>query len=801
MKRWFFFLALFLVSVGCERGGEECECPEVKAPAAAQKPPATRIPGPGEEPVAGAARVDEIGWDRAQRLLKPLGRELEYVKLAVLPERLADIRASDFHAFALADPGSLLYVAEFPTPEIAKVMAGVVPKTLWAWGLMKPLAAALHDNLVLVTGVGVSDELSEDARELCLRAAQVFGAEVEVLPTGVRPEHFPPPDSVLASPTPRPAAEVLAKRDAAMKAAEVKEAEAFMSRLEKELLQLWIAQERAHWVSATHITHDTEVIAAQADERVMEFMTRNADQVMTFRSLDVSETGPRLARKLHLLRIANLLPAPVDSALRTELARIAASMNSTYGKGKYCPPTKDGETRTCLTIGDMSEVMAKSRDPEVLEELWSGWRTFAVPMKEAYVRYVDLANTGAREMGFANLGDLWKSGYDMPPADFQAETERLWLQLEPFYKDLHCYVRGRLRDTYGPDLVPADGPIPAHLLGNMWAQDWTNIFDLVMPEPDVVPFDLTRALVDQGFTPRKMVETAEAFFVSLGLPPLPETFWERSMLVKPPDREVVCHASAWDVDWRDDLRIKMCIRINEEDFTTIHHELGHNYYQRAYKHQAPLFTNSANDGFHEALGDTISLSVTPAYLKQVGLMPAETEVSVLNPLMKKALEKIAFLPFGLLIDRWRWEVFAGNIGPEDYNKAWWEMRRRYQGIAPPGQRPADAFDPGAKYHIPANVPYTRYFLAAVLQFEFHRALCMFAGHEGSLHTCSIFGSEAAGARLDAMMRMGLSEPWPVAHRLITGRPDMDAGAILAYFEPLSAWLKAENERRGYTSGW
>ena len=788
MKRLILFVALALASVGCKRGHEECVCPEVKAPAAVQKSPATPtpipIPGLVEEPVAEAPPVDEIGWDRAQRLLKPLGRELEYVKLALQPERLAEFRASDFHAFALATPGILLYVAEFPTPEVAAARAGVVAEFMRAWGLMRPLAAALNENLVLVTGVGAQDEEDEAARELCLRAAKVFGVGVEVLPAETAVLHLPSPDSVIASPTPV-----------------FKEVELFLSQMEGELLQLWIAQERAHWVGATHITHDTELLAAQADERVMEFMTRKAAEATVFRGFDLSELAPRPTRKLHLLRIANLLPAPADSGFRAELARIAASMNSTYGKGKYCPPTKDGETPACLTIGDMSEVMAKSRDPEVLEELWNGWRTFAFPMKEAYVRYVEIANMGAREVGFENLGDLWKSGYDMPPADFQAETERLWLQLEPFYKDLHCYVRGRLRDTYGPDLIPADGPIPAHLLGNMWAQDWTNIYDLVRPEPDVVPFDLTQTLVDKGFTPRKMVETAESFFVSLGLPPLPETFWERSMLVKPTGREVVCHASAWDVDWADDLRIKMCIRINEEDFTAIHHELGHNYFQRAYKHQPTLFTNSANDGFHEALGDTIFLSVTPAYLKQIGLMPAETEVSTLNPLMKKALEKIAFLPFGLLIDRWRWEVFAGNIKPEDYNEAWWEMRLRYQGIAPPGPRPADAFDPGAKYHIPANVPYTRYFLASVLQFEFHRALCKIAGHEGPLHTCSIFGSEAAGARLGTMMSMGLSEPWPVAHKVITGQNEMDAGAILVYFEPLSVWLKSENVRRGYSCGW
>ncbi len=795
-------LGLTVVFGGCQ---DECDCGDVPMPAPVPAPSGPAEAPPVAAPVAApasAARVPaagEIGWDFAQRLLKPLGRELEYVKLALKPDRLAEIRASDFHAFSLSDPGILLFVAEFPTPAVAAASAGSTAAAMRRWGLMEPWDAAVRHNLVLVVGFETGDLANDGQRELCEQAVRLFGLQVDVNQPDPRArEETPPPDSVMLSPTPRD--EPAPEEEASAPTVDMPTVTAFIKSLETELLRLWIAQERAHWVNATFITDDTEILVAQADERVMEFMTRKADEAKAYKDLGPDAVKEDEARKLHLLRIANPLPAPADGAKRAELARIAASMKATYGKGKYCPTRTADGTPKCYSLGDLSEVMAKSRDYGQLVEFWTGWRRISISMRRDFEKYVALANEGARDMGFDNLGDLWKSGYDMSPDEFQAETERLWGQLEPFYADLHCYVRGRLRDHYG-EVVSADGPIPAHLLGNMWAQDWTNIFDLVAPEPGRTPFDLTKALQEKEYTPRKMVETAEAFFVSLGLPALPGTFWERSMFTKPRDREVVCHASAWDIDWKDDLRIKMCIRINGEDFTTIHHELGHNYYQRAYLGQPTLFRNSANDGFHEALGDVISLSVTPAYLKKIGLMPEDAESSELNMLMHKALEKIAFLPFGLLIDRWRWEVFAGNYPPEEYNNAWWALRLKYQGIASPEVRPDEAFDPGAKYHIPANVPYTRYFLAAILQFQFHRALCKQAGHEGPLHACSIYGSEVAGKSLDEMMKVGLSRPWPEALEAITGGAEMDAGAIVEYFAPLSEWLKTENKTRGYTCGW
>jgi peptidyl-dipeptidase A len=595
------------------------------------------------------------------------------------------------------------------------------------------------------------------------------------------------------APAPGPAV-VPAVPEAAKAAPTVDDAAAFVKDAEKELLDAWIFNDRTAWVNATYITDDTDLLAARAQERVMEVVGRRAAEATKFKDLPLP---PDVARKLYLLRVSTPLPAPSDPAKRTELSSLATQMQSLYGKGKYCPERLGGK---CLTIDEMGPILAKSRDADEQLDLWTGWHKVAPPMKPMFQRYVELGNEGARELGFADLGALWKSGYDLPPEAFEAETLRLYEQLKPFYEQLHCYVRARLGEVYGTDKVPSTGPIPAHLLGNMWAQEWGGLFDLVAPEKgSTKALDLDAALAARQLNEVGMAKIAEAFFSSLGQAPLPQTFWERSMFTRPRDREVVCHASAWDIDWVDDIRIKMCIRINEEDFVTIHHELGHNYYQRAYGGLDPLFRNSANDGFHEALGDTIALSVTPSYLKQIGLID-QLPPDSLNPLMKRALEKIAFLPFGLLIDRWRWDVFSGKTPPERYNAAWWELRRQFQGVAPAGERTEADFDPGAKYHVPANVPYTRYFLAAILQFQFHRALCRQMGHQGPLHTCSIYANREAGKRIDDMMKMGLTKPWPEALAALTGgETQMDATAILDYFAPLYDWLKAQNQ--GRQCGW
>ncbi len=570
-------------------------------------------------------------------------------------------------------------------------------------------------------------------------------------------------------------------------------AEQFVARANAEYAEIVLEVESADWVRATYITQDTAVVSAAANEKYAAWFSNIVGQSVQF---DGQEMAPETRRAIDLLKLGTTLPTPSDAAKRKELTLIATELSGLYGAGKYCRSDND-----CISGSELEGLMQTTRDYDELEEYWTGWRKIGPPMRDKYQRYVELANEGAGELGYGDLGEMWRAGYDMSPTEFEGEAARLWEQVKPLYEELHCAVRATLGEHYGEDKVSQTGPIPAHLLGNMWAQEWGAIYDIMEPYPGASDLDVDAALKTKNYSPQEMVRSAENFYVSLGMDRLPDTFWERSQFVKPQDREVVCHASAWGMHGGEDLRIKMCIKQTYDELRTIYHELGHNYYQGAYKDQPPLFRGGAHGGFHEAIGDTVTLSMTPDYLAEVGLVASveKNEKATINRQMQMALDKIAFLPFGKLIDEWRWGVFSGAITPENYNQAWWEMRTKYQGIAPPSERTEADFDPGAKYHVPANVSYTRYFLARILQFQFQRSLCEIAGHEGGLASCSIFGSKEAGARFFDMMAAGQSEPWQDALEKLTGTREMDATAIIDYFEPLMGYLKEQNE--GRNCGW
>ena len=605
-------------------------------------------------------------------------------------------------------------------------------------------------------------------------------------------------------------------------------ADAFIARVNTALVDMTPELSSAQWLSSTYINADSQRVAAAANERWLG--TRNAfiEQAKTF---DEAAQSPATARALHLLTTDAAMPAPRDPARLKELTEIASRMEATYGAGKWCP--EGAAPAACLDIGQISEILADTAGSSYEQQLdaWRGWHSISVPMRADYQRFVELTNEGAREMGFANTGEVWRAGYDMTPAQFQAETDRLWHQVEPLYTQLQCYARNKLVEKYG-DQGQVNGLIPAHLTGNLWQQDWSALWPILEPYAGVGSLDVGAALRGQrdaslsaavaaagGLAKltaeqqvdlsrqadidiaTKMTRLAEGFYTGLGMPALPESFYTDSQLVQPRDRDVVCHASAWPMNTQGEVRIKMCIKPTEEELTTIYHELGHIYYYLAYKDQPPIFQNGAHDGFHEAIGDTIVLSMTPEYLASIGLVeqPAVSEQAVINSQMRMALTKVAFLPFGLMIDRWRWGVFDGSITPENYNAAWWDLKKQYQGVAPAESRGEELFDAGAKYHVPGNTPYTRYFLSHILQFQFYKALCDASGHTGPLYQCSFANNPEAGARYWAMLKQGNSQPWQQTMKELTGGEQMDASAVLEYFAPLKQWLERQNQ--GSECGW
>ena len=614
----------------------------------------------------------------------------------------------------------------------------------------------------------------------------------------------------------------------AVKAPEGETADQFVARVNEEFRKATVDLNTAQWVAATYINDDTEALSAKANERFLSQLNKWIDESRKFEGQKMS---PETARAIKLLKLQAAMPPPKDPKKLEELTGIAAKLEGMYGSGEYCKG--EGSARKCRQLGELEDVLrdpASSYDEQL--DAWQGWHTIAQPMRKDYTRFVELVNTGAKDMGFADTGELWRSGYDMPPAEIATETDRLWTQVKPLYEQLHCYTRTQLEKKYGEQGHVAGGMLPAHLLGNMWQQDWSNLWPILQPYSDAQAgsLDISSALKkardakeavmlrgldhEASYDERAdiahgadlaeakdMTERAQDFYTSLGMPKLPESYWTKTQFIKPRDREVQCHASAWDINTQGDVRTKMCIKPDEEDFTTIYHELGHVYYYLAYNDLPPLFQTGAHDGFHEAIGDTIVLSMTPAYLHSIGLVSEQTpsNEAVINAQMRMALAKISFFPFGLMIDRWRWGVFDGSIKPDHYNQAWWDLKAKYQGVAPVTARGEDFFDPGAKYHVPANTPYTRYFLSYILQFQFYKSLCDASGYKGPLHECSFYGNKAAGAKYQAMLSKGASQPWQQTLKELTGSDKMDASAVLEYFSPLQAWLKQQNE--GKTCGW
>lgn len=573
--------------------------------------------------------------------------------------------------------------------------------------------------------------------------------------------------------------------------ATVADAASFVSMVESEYEVFGEYSARVSWIQANFITYDSNWLMTKVSAEGTELGVRFANGAKRFDGLELL---PDLTRKMKLIKLSVNLPAPETPGAAQELAEINTRMRSHYATGAI---DLDGQR---VVRNDLEEMMGIVRDAGRLQDIWTKWREVPVAIRADYARMVDIANAGAEELGFRDVGYMWRSRYDLEPDAFAAETDRLWSQVKPLYDQLHCYVRAGLNAFYGDDFVPLDQPIRADLLGNMWAQQWGNIYDLVAPAQADVGYDLTALLESHEYDAGTMIEAGEAFFTSLGFEPLPETFWKRSLITRPQDREVVCHASAWNLDGKDDVRIKMCTKVNADDFQTVHHELGHNFYQRAYKHQSTLYRGGANAGFHEAVGDMIALSITPEYLQRIGLLDEIPDASKdIGLLLDQALDKIAFMPFGLLVDKWRWQVFSGVLTPEQYNEGWWALRLQYQGVRPPVTRRPDHFDPGGKYHIPNNVEYTRYFLAHVLEFQFHKAACEMTGWEGPLHRCSIYGSTAVGEQFNAMLESGQSRPWPEALEAFTGTREMDGSAVVDYFAPLLEWLREQN--RGRSCGW
>nr|XP_003472155.2 angiotensin-converting enzyme-like protein Ace3 [Cavia porcellus] len=552
----------------------------------------------------------------------------------------------------------------------------------------------------------------------------------------------------------------------------------------------------ATWNYVTNITKPNREQMLQKELERSYFMKHFGTQAHLFNITQIQD--PTVKRMLSKLQDIGKAALPYDDLW--EYNKLVAYMETTYSLAQVCL-----DEGPCMTLEpDLEEVMATSRDHKELLWAWEGWRdSVGRQLRPIFWRYVQLSNKAAQLNGYKDMGQLWRAKYESDT--LEQDMEQIYQELQPLYLNLHAYVRRALYRHYGPELISLRGPIPAHLLGDMWAQSWDNILDMVLPFPKKPPIDITRIMKQQHWRPEKMFEEADKFFTSLGMLSVPPDFWKKSMLERPTDgRSVECQTSAWDFYSGNDFRIKKCTEVTIEDLLSVFHQMGHIQYFMQYQNLSVIFREGANPAFEEAVGAMVTLSASShRHLFSTGLISLRQQDSEeeVNYLIGMALEKIAFIPFSYLMDLFRWRVFDGTIDKNIYNQEWWNLRLKYQGLCPPVSRTEDDFDPAAKFHVAANVPYMQYFLSTVLQFQLHEALCNASGYVGPLHQCDIYSSKIAGRILGHALKLGSSKPWPEVLKELTGQANMSTSALMTYFKPLLNWLVIENVRQGEILGW
>ncbi|KAL6112857.1 ace2 [Pungitius sinensis] len=587
-----------------------------------------------------------------------------------------------------------------------------------------------------------------------------------------------------------------------------KKAKVFLETFDEEATRRMYQYSLASWAYNTDISAENSDKLSEEGQIWGNFYTKMSEESLQF-PLD-QITDPEI--KLQLVSLQDKGSGALSPDKAAHLSKVMSEMSTIYSTATVC--LKDDTDCQTLEPG-LEHVMATSKDYFDRLHVWEGWRTnVGKKMRPLYEDYVDLKNEAAKLNGFKDYGAYWRYNYETMEEDARYKYTRdqlmedvrsVYKEIMPLYKELHAYVRAKLVNVY-PGHIDPEGPLPAHLLGDMWGRFWTNLYPLSVPYPEKPDIDVSQAMVNQNWTELEIFKEAEKFFKSVDLYEMFPNFWTNSMLVKPEgERKVVCHPTAWDMGNKKDFRIKMCTKVNMDDFLTVHHEMGHNQYQMAYRNLSYLLRDGANEGFHEAVGEIMSLSAaTPKHLKSLALLPldfvddSETEI---NFLLKQALTIVATLPFTYMLEEWRWQVFAGNITKDEWMRRWWEMKRELVGVEEPVPRDETYCDPPALFHVSGDYSFIRYFTRTIYQFQFQKALCDAAGHTGALFKCDITGSKTAGTKLRNMLELGRSQSWTRALDTISGDVKMNARPLLDYFQKLHDWLQAENKKKHRRVGW
>nr|XP_057944737.1 angiotensin-converting enzyme 2 [Doryrhamphus excisus] len=587
------------------------------------------------------------------------------------------------------------------------------------------------------------------------------------------------------------------------------QAKDFLRQFDEEASTRMYEYSLASWAYNTNITKENSDKLSEQGQIWGKFYTQKSEEAQKFPIHQIKD--PQI--KLQLITLQDKGSGALSQAKAEHLNKIMSEMSTIYSTATVCLMD---DPLNCQTLEPgLEHVMANSRNYSERLHVWEGWRRqVGKRMRPLYEDYVHLKNEAAKLNGFEDYGAYWRYNYETVEEEspynytrdqLMEDVRSIYKQILPLYKELHAYVRGKLMDVYTGH-IEAQGPLPAHLLGDMWGRFWTNLYPLSIPYPEKPDIDVSKTMVEKGWNERRLFDEAEKFFMSVGLYKMFDNFWTNSMLVKPNDgRKVVCHPTAWDMGNRMDFRIKMCTKVNMDDFLTVHHEMGHNQYQMAYRNLPYLLRDGANEGFHEAVGEIMSLSAaTPKHLKSLGLLSSnftydnETEI---NFLLKQALTIVATLPFTYMLEEWRWQVFAGNIPEDKWMERWWEMKRDLVGVVEPVPRDETYCDPPALFHVSGDYSFIRYFTRTIYQFQFQKALCHAAGQSEVLSSCDITGSTVAGSKLRNMLELGRAQSWTKALHTISGDTRMDAKPLLDYFQKLYEWLKTENMKHNHAVGW
>ncbi|KAM6291936.1 angiotensin-converting enzyme 2 [Porphyrio hochstetteri] len=588
------------------------------------------------------------------------------------------------------------------------------------------------------------------------------------------------------------------------------EAQRFLEDFNRRVEDISYESSIASWNYNTNITEENANKMNEADSKWSAFYDEASRNASSFPLASIQDDLTRLQiQSLQDRGSSNLSPEKYE-----RLSTVLSKMSTIYSTGTVCKTTEPSE---CLVLEPgLDIIMANSTDYHERLWAWEGWRAnVGRMMRPLYEEYVDLKNEIATLNNYSDYGDYWRANYEADyPENYKysrdqliKDVEKTFEQIKPLYQQLHAYVRHRLEQFYGPEFISSTGCLPAHLLGDMWGRFWTNLYPLTVPYPAKPNIDVTSTMVLKKWDAMKIFKAAETFFDSIGLYKMTEGFWNNSMLTEPTDnRKVVCHPTAWDLG-KGDYRIKMCTKVTMDDFLTAHHEMGHIEYDMAYSKQPYLLRGGANEGFHEAVGEIMSLSAaTPQHLKSLDLLEPtfqEDEETEINFLLKQALTIVGTMPFTYMLEKWRWMVFRGEITKEEWTKRWWEMKREIVGVVEPVLHDETYCDPAVLFHVSNDYSFIRYYTRTIYQFQFQEALCKAANHNGPLHTCDITNSTAAGTKLRELLELGRTKPWTQALENVTGEKYMNAAPLLHYFEPLYEWLQGNNSGRyiGWKTGW